>query len=135
MRYRNFLLYWFPPIALMVAVYHYSTIPISIPTCVKHQDKYIHFLTYGFLSYLWMRAFFQTEKEIWFSRIISACIPGFFGMLVEVCQIYCNRYFEFADIFANWTGAILGVILYHLLRIFWQKTFFLFARAFRGKQI
>ena len=106
--------YWAPAIVTMSIIFYCSTTPLKVPQYYPSQDKFLHFVAYGAISFLWHRAWnvtFQSHSKtvIFFTSVIIATS---FGILIEICQIFCNRFFEIGDIIANFVGAILGSLAY-----------------------
>ncbi|NUM35524.1 MAG: VanZ family protein [Candidatus Brocadiae bacterium] len=109
-----FLYYWLIVLIFMGIIFYYSTTTLKIRPYYRHQDKTLHFLVYAVLGSSMARAFLQTffRQKIWIAICSTILIASCFGALIEVCQIYCNRHFEVADIIANSLGSIAGSFFY-----------------------
>lgn len=109
-----FFYYWLIVFIFMSIIFYYSTTSLKIKPYYPNQDKTLHFVVYAGLGFLMKRAFFNTlfsnKKKV--AIYISILSASFFGAFIEVCQIYCNRSFEIADIIANSLGATAGCFLY-----------------------
>lgn len=76
---------------------------------IPHLDKLVHAYLYGQWIWFW-RPKQQQNTWIWISRTIRLMV---FGLCMELWQHYVIpfRSFEVADLFANLSGCILGIIL------------------------
>ena len=113
--YYYFFYYWLIVLVFMAILFYYSTTTLKIRYYYKNQDKTIHFLAYSGLGFIMVRAFYQTlfyRRSTWISLLLSIFISTAFGIFIEICQIYCNRSFEVADIIANALGTIAGSFFY-----------------------
>ncbi len=123
--YKPFWIAWFPLFLLMLAIFLASTWPIPpLPKYYHSQDKIAHIVMYLILSVVMLRAYLisygRSRATQWMlMTIILATLYGFF---IEICQIYCNRYFELGDIISNGVGAILGAMLARFFghKLIWQ---------------
>lgn len=85
---------------------------------VENSDKIVHFVAHFLLTILWFLTFtyrFNTKKNkaLLQAFVFSLC----FGIIVEVLQDYLTttRQADINDIFANISGAILGLVTIVLL--------------------
>jgi len=87
----------------------------------------IHFLEYGFLGFLFVKAFESgnpSSNAKYFFAIISGAILGLsdelFQGVLQVQNIFphIRRYFEWKDVFMNAFGTFLGVVFYFYV---WEK--------------
>jgi len=86
-------------------------------TTFPGSDKLHHFLSYLILSVLGSLAYY--EKFFFYKLLIFLILIGFF---LELFQIWIpNRYFEFLDIFANFSGIIVGMYSFKLFKINYDK--------------
>ena len=74
----------------------------------------MHLLAYSFLSFLLAHAWERTLPLVLGGKamVIAVVVTIAFGIVIEVCQIFCNRCFEIADILANSLGALSGSLIY-----------------------
>ncbi len=73
-------------------------------------DKFFHLLVYLIMSLMWLRlGFFQTNSLKYSYLIIVVLI----GLITESLQglLPIGRYFEIADIIANFFGILIGLAL------------------------
>lgn len=90
---------------------------------VESNDKWLHFGAYFGLAFL-MATRRQTRRPVTRSATLAiwglvACI----GVVDELTQQLpgINRQCEFADWLADITGAICGLMTWHLLRYWWNR--------------
>ncbi|MFN3756305.1 MAG: VanZ family protein [Flavobacterium sp.] len=85
---------------------------------VENSDKYVHFIFYfitAFLTYITLKSFgVSFYKRVLLSFVFSVV----YGIIIEVLQevLTDTRRFEWADIVANATGAIISLLLISVLR-------------------
>ncbi len=121
---RNFVLYWLPPIALMVAIFIASSQQSIAVTHVAVQNflifKSLHVAEYGALTFLFFRALNKTTKLNFDEQLWCAVILGFsYGILDEIHQSFVpTRSGAPRDIFINGIG-IFGV--YYIVRHYFEK--------------
>lgn len=117
MQRKKFIFYWLPVILWSAAIMYASTRPLDVPTYLPSQDKVAHFIVYALLGMLFIRALHDTFHSINLRiMLFTICIVALFGAAIEIIQIYCNRFFEWYDIFANTIGACLGTVGYRLIK-------------------
>jgi len=88
-----------------------SVLPVKPPQLFfPFQDKVIHGLIYGLLSFLAANTF--SRKKINNPKTCSFFYAFSLGLFVEIIQYFLPlRSFEFRDILANLLGSFLGVLL------------------------
>lgn len=85
---------------------------------LENSDKYVHFVFYfttAFLTYMTLKSCrFSFFKRVFFSFAFSVV----YGIIIEVLQevLTDTRRFEWADIVANATGAVVSLLLISVLR-------------------
>lgn len=85
---------------------------------VENSDKYVHFIFYfitAFLTYITLKQFgVSFYKRVLFSFVFSVV----YGIIIEVLQevVTDTRRFEWADILANASGALISLLLISVLR-------------------
>ena len=93
------------------------------PVNFKNADKVFHFSVYFGLTILWQLYYYikQENKKKGLSLKILLAIIGF-GIVIEVVQDRLTNYrgFEYLDIVANTSGAILAFTLLLLLKPFYK---------------
>ena len=93
----------------------------KIPT-VENEDKLVHFLMYGGLSFTLMFDFLIHQKpkyRLWLFILIGMLCPIFMGGIVEIIQplYFAPRSGSWGDFAANTTGVLLsGTIVYLMKR-------------------
>ena len=112
---------WFmPAILVALGIFALSTflaLPIQVEG-VSHLDKWEHTFAYLVLSFSFLLAFAKsgrlTNRIMWLVLLIS----GAYGLILELLQFqfFVYRYFEWADAIANVLGAVLGFLLFILLK-------------------
>ena len=82
-------------------------------------DKVIHGIMYGVLAISWMMALLYNKRACIsaYAGVIAGCIA--YGAVIEVLQDFCtlSRSAEMADVFADATGAVIGVALVWLIAL------------------
>jgi VanZ family protein len=83
-------------------------------------DKVVHFVLFGVLSFLLIRAFQQqtTHSRLHQSAgLISAILGSIYGVLIELAQeyVFISRSAELFDVIADAIGAFLGWWFYTIL--------------------
>ena len=80
----------------------------------------LHIPIFGFLAYLWLRAFFTIYRSIFMCAILALIITVVFGAIDEIHQLYVpGRYAGLLDIILNAVGAVMGVAVFGLQ---WRTT-------------
>ena len=102
----------FLPVLVWAAVIFYLSIDagIQMPASIISGDKLGHLFAYGLLNWLVLRALDlkkQYTKKTAFAAII---VVTAYGIALEFIQLefFPNRYFEYWDMVANFTGALLS---------------------------
>lgn len=77
-------------------------------------DKVAHLIFYAVLSWLWVRAMFNSAIQ--HSVFISFTLSTILGISLEFIQKYCTdgRSFEYDDMVANLVGTIVGLVAFKL---------------------
>lgn len=109
--------YWLPVLAHMALIYYLSSrssFPVEVPPWAFYADKVVHAVIFGFLGFLFLRAWLQGKWQ----RInlpASILTVGFillYGISDEVHQMFVpNRHPSIGDIAADITGAAFVVLL------------------------
>jgi len=71
-------------------------------------DKFFHLIVYLIMSFMWLRLGYLKSKILKWNYIFIVILVGFF---TELCQgiLPIGRYFEIADIIANFIGICTGI--------------------------
>lgn len=89
----------------------------------KHQgnvDKLIHGFVFFLTTYLWLVGLKKQRSRPVLRKlalVISLGICLVYGTLLEVCQVLFikGRMFEVGDLVANYSGGIIGVLVFFLI--------------------
>ena len=100
---------------LMILIASLSLFPLSELPPVPGNDKTHHLIAYAVLAFPLSVA--RPRSWLW----------GLFGFFIfsgtiELVQPYVNRYGEWADMFANGLGLLIGAMMAHLILYFNKKT-------------
>lgn len=70
-------------------------------------DKFFHLIVYLIMSFMWLRLGYLKSKIFRWNYVFIVILVGFF---TELCQgiLPLGRYFEIADIIANFIGIFTG---------------------------
>ena len=91
---------------LVIINLSFITIPKSIEFTIPHLDKVEHTFSYFILMFLFAQCY-RLNKTRAVYAVIFICI----GIMLEILQSFTiTRQFEFADMIANSSGVILGLI-------------------------
>ena len=83
------------------------TIPKSVEFAIPHLDKVEHTFSYFVLMFLFSQCY-RLNKTRAVYAVIFICL----GIMLEILQSFTiTRQFEYADMVANSSGVILGLIL------------------------
>ena len=83
------------------------TLPQSVEVAIPHIDKIEHAMSYFILMVLFGQCY--TQKR---TRLIYAVVFICMGIILEYLQnLTATRQFEYADMLANSSGVVLGVVL------------------------
>lgn len=95
-------------LTLMFFIASLSLSPLSELPSVPGSDKAHHFIAYAALAFPLSVA----RPRLWLWGLL-----GFFGFsgAIELLQPYVNRYGEWADLFANGLGLLMGAGVAHLI--------------------
>lgn len=104
-----------------------SLFPVSVPEIAQNVpliDKWVHFVMYGFLSFvIWGETIVNekrdnTKKAAWWLLIFGCISPALLGGLLEIAQatLTTTRSGEWLDFYADSIGAVLGSILGFFVR-------------------
>lgn len=79
-------------------------------------DKLVHISMYLGLSFLACWSYDIRRHRMWFMYILMASV-FMYGVIMEILQrtMHNGRDFDFKDMIANLTGAILGLLIYRFL--------------------
>ena len=93
---------------LMFLIASLSLSPLSELPSVPGSDKAHHFVAYAALAFPLSVA----RPRLWLWGLL-----GFFGFsgMIELVQPYVNRYGEWADLFANGLGLLMGAAAAHVM--------------------
>ncbi len=107
---------WLPTTLLMLAIISITSLsPLAELPDIPGSDKLHHFVSYAALM---MPAFLvRYAKRLWLMLVFLI-----WGGAVELIQPYVNRYAEWADLFANGTGLLIGAALGAMLSLLISKT-------------
>ena len=111
---REIVSYWLPPVAYMALIFYMSSKPEpeGILPDVWNIDKAMHFIEYGILGPLWLRAI-KTKEEIQHAAIIVFTISFLYGVSDEIHQYFVpNRDSSAYDVIADGLGVWAGIWLY-----------------------
>jgi VanZ family protein len=113
---QRFFLFWFPLVGYMVLIFILSSEPApeDIPD-IWNIDKLIHFMVYGVLSILWLRALKRHWAKVRNKKLIflSFLFATLYGISNEIHQHFIpHRDASIADALANGLGAYLFPLLY-----------------------
>lgn len=113
---QRFFLFWFPLVGYMVLIFILSSEPApeDIPD-IWNIDKLLHFMAYGVLSILWLRALKRHWAEVRNKKLIflSFLFATLYGISNEIYQYFIPyRNASIADAVANGLGAYLFPFLY-----------------------
>jgi len=116
---RRFLKYWFPVIAYAALIFIFSSIsqPILSVELFSHFDKLCHFLEYGILGFLLIRALGSSgmNKAGLSLRIAAIVLAVAYGVTDELHQYFVpGRSMEFMDILSDALGAFTGQIFFKI---------------------
>ena len=114
------VLYYLPPLLCMGLIFYLSSrswVPIPLPVWMIVRDKVAHGIMYGFLCYLWIRAFRSGEERpvrpVWL--IAAVCISALYGATDEYHQSFVpGRTATVGDFVADGLGAtiVAGVLFF-----------------------
>ncbi len=108
--------FWLPLFGYMVLIFIFSSEPSpeDIPD-IWNIDKLLHFMAYGVLSILWLRALKRHWAEIRNKKLIflSFLLATLYGISNEIHQHFIpHRHASIADALANGLGAYIFPLLY-----------------------
>jgi VanZ family protein len=114
-----------PSIAVSLVVFWLSVTPgIQMPDVGLSLDKLGHFSAYGLLSWLVLKALYQTGR--WSCRLVLSAIGlvVIYGIALEFVQwgFFPYRFFEVWDMIANIIGTICTISSYFAFKIIITKT-------------
>ncbi|HPO07644.1 MAG TPA: VanZ family protein [bacterium] len=104
-------LYYLPPLLCMGLIFYLSSrswVPIPLPVWMIVRDKVAHGIMYGFLCYLWIRAFRAGEARSLTPSllVVAVCISALYGATDEYHQSFVpGRTATFGDFAADALGA------------------------------
>ncbi|MCB4757032.1 MAG: VanZ family protein [Elusimicrobia bacterium] len=96
----------FAALVAMFVVYYFSAIKIKIP------EEQVHFLEYGLVGILFLRALTLHIGYNWKSYLAAFLIGSLAGTLDELLQkIVPNRYYDITDVLLNALSVSMGLII------------------------
>ena len=110
---RDFMKYWFPVLVWMAIIYFLSSrshFPMDLPQWFYFKDKVVHMCIFGFLAYLFLRAWLwgQLSRITLLTAGIAVIFTVLYGASDEFHQSFVpNRDPSVWDLIADMTGAIL----------------------------
>ena len=105
---------WLPPAAYMVLIFYFSAQPYPLPMLTENfWDKWLHFVGYGGLAFLFCRAF-AGERVAFHAALLYAFLSASaYGASDEWHQSFTpGRFATAADWVADTIGAGLGLIVF-----------------------
>jgi VanZ family protein len=124
-RTRRILLAWLPVVSYTLLIWWLSSqqIDFAFMERVPFQDKGVHFLEYGALSFFNMHAISVTWPERRFSSVITATlITAGLGLLDELHQSFVpGRSSDVYDLAADLVGAAVAALVYVALSSVWRS--------------
>ncbi len=114
-------LIWFTPAVLVaMGIFALSTflaLPIQVEG-VSNLDKWQHTFAYFVLSFSFLFAYRKTGRLTNRIQGLVLLVSGAYGLLLEFVQyrFFAYRYFEWADALANLLGAVLGFLIFLVIR-------------------
>ena len=117
---RKSYLAYLPAVLLTVAIAVVSLIEAPrIPESVSMSDKMMHGIMYVFLAIAWMVPVSSKHPRSVFGYSTVCLAVTAFGALMEILQRYCTltRSGEMADLYADFLGALAGVLIIGIWRI------------------
>jgi len=106
----NFRIFWLSLSWLWlftIIVLSLISIPKTVTISIPHIDKLEHAISYCILMFLFAQCYSLKKTRIQYA-VAFTCV----GVLLEIFQSFTiDRFFEYADMVANTTGVILGLIL------------------------
>ena len=91
-------------VGVVIALSLISKPPVDIP--VRFGDKIGHVMAYSVLMG-WFVQIYQSHKVLFIHALLFIAT----GVVLEFLQGYTGRYFEYADMAANTSGVLLGMLL------------------------
>jgi VanZ family protein len=114
---------WYMPAVLLtvgIAVISLWEAPQLPPPVMSLGDKVLHGLMYTALAVAWMVPVAHFRPKRWPLYIYVCLAVTAFGVLMEILQRFCTltRSGEMADVYADFIGAFIGVLIVGLWRMF-----------------
>lgn len=113
------IVYYTPAIGWGVFIFVMSLLPSSeLPNVlITTDDLIIHGGVYGVYGLLLSWALHKSDTYSFKARVGIWTFATLFGVLVEIAQATLTQYrqFEFLDMLANSTGALLAISIFHLI--------------------
>lgn len=90
---------------------------------IPHLDKVVHFGMFFILALLLCNELeYQTRFTLRKIYITTVCIAFLYGGLIEILQQhFFNRSGDILDLLADVTGAVIGCVVYPIVKGWWQK--------------
>jgi VanZ family protein len=119
---KKYLFYHFPWQLLLVAITIQSSFDTNnlIDLGFTFQDKFLHFMVFGFLAFLMARSF-KISKFNLFNRyyhVMAILFTAFYGVLDEYHQYYVPGRFS---TIGDWLADILGAIVFIVIYYYWER--------------
>jgi VanZ family protein len=114
-----------PPIFLMTLIFISSSIPMLqddeqlkfLSRLNSTIQNFLHVPLYGFLSYLWLKSFVNTNFSMSNKICLTLAITLLYGFFDEFHQTFIpGRYGCITDVVFNSSGIVLGIIVFCLLK-------------------
>ena len=114
-----------PPILLMTLIFILSSIPMQqddeqlkfLSILNPTIQNFLHVPLYGFLSYLWLKSFVNTNFSMSNKICLTLAITLLYGFFDEFHQtLIPGRYGCITDVVFNSSGIVLGIIVFYLLK-------------------
>ncbi len=93
------------------------------PPPFPYFDKVAHCIAYAVLSFLFMFAVYSRKSRFLKIGTLSVVCCSAYGGIIEILQGYTGRTPEAADLLADFSGSLFGVLLFSvILRVFFSMT-------------
>ena len=121
---------WLPTFFWIIVVCYLSLADSGLPNIkfrfILESDKIAHIGIYSVLTLLFIRSLVKAMlvKSIGNKLLISSLLAISFSIVMEVLQktLTKTRQFDLHDIYANFTGVIIGVIIFILFKRFFLRS-------------
>jgi VanZ family protein len=104
---------WTPALLYMALIFTVSSFEVAVPGVQKipFKDKALHFVEYGLLGFLCMRASVTTWPNLprWQTYLFAVFVSTLWGLSDEIHQaLVPGRSSELADVVADFFGSVTG---------------------------